>query len=81
MKFINLEQPPLSLGQEACAYINRLIVDVNEALKQVHNHEGYSTMPEKYGEGDVVYFKQAVAPLIAGKGWWGFDGTNWVQLG
>jgi len=32
-------------------------------------------------EGLMVYATSAGAGDVTGKGWWGYDGTNWVQLG
>lgn len=32
-------------------------------------------------EGLMVYATSAGSGDVTGKGWWGFDGTNWVQLG
>lgn len=32
-------------------------------------------------EGLMAYATSAGAGDVTGKGWWGYDGTNWVQLG
>lgn len=82
MKYIRLDNPPASCPSDLSAWLNRVVADINEAIKQIHDFEPQTQMPPNNLAGQVLFFEQTfVSAGITSIGWWGYNGTNWVKLG
>ena len=81
MSSISIEHPPEGTDLLLSEYLNRMLVNINNALGQTSFNNPLYTVPDKLQVGRVYYFGAAVLPNISAEGLYVYKSTGWVQLG
>jgi len=80
MSHINIETPPEELSDAVKDYLTRQFVNTNIALGQSQHLDPITVMPYKPQAGDSYFFSIPVEPDIDEAGFWGYIGSEWVNL-
>ena len=76
-----MESPPISIDIVLRAFLQRLVLEVENITVNKDKPKKYTSLPAKPETGRIYYFSNIVGATITQEGYWGYTSIGWVLLG
>lgn len=78
---VSTEQPPKGIDDDLKEWLTRLVINLNNKLRNVDDYEVLYAVPDKVFIGMTRYFGAAIATTaITAEGLWIYKSTGWAQI-